>query len=87
MVTFGITEHFHRFNCSDQSHYQTIAFIVQTWEDPNHLDANTNCKGDNDPIDVCEIGTRIAKTGEVKQVKVLGTLALIDEGRVAYMLI
>ena len=29
---------------------------------------------------MCEIGTQIAKRGQVKQVKVLGTLALIDEG-------
>ena len=29
---------------------------------------------------MCEIGTKIAKRGDVKQVKVLGTLALIDEG-------
>lgn len=36
--------------------------------------------GDNDPIDACEIGTNIAKHGEVKQVKILGTVALIDEG-------
>ena len=31
----------------------------QTWEDPNHTDPSTNCKGDNDPIDVCEIGSTI----------------------------
>lgn len=52
----------------------------QTWEDPGHQDARTGCKGDNDPLDVCEIGTKISKRGDVKQVKVLGTLALIDEG-------
>merc|ERR1711928_291669 len=37
-------------------------------------------KGDNDPIDVCEIGQRVAKRGDVISVKVLGTIALIDEG-------
>ena len=52
----------------------------QTWEYPGYVDPNTGCRGDNDPIDVCEIGTKIAKRGEVKQVKVLGTIALIDEG-------
>ncbi|XP_030835767.1 inorganic pyrophosphatase-like isoform X1 [Strongylocentrotus purpuratus] len=52
----------------------------QTWEDPNHTDASTKCKGDNDPLDVCEIGRKVAKRGEVIQVKVLGTLAMIDEG-------
>jgi inorganic pyrophosphatase len=44
------------------------------------VDERTGCKGDNDPIDVCEIGHRIAKRGDVIQVKVLGTIALIDEG-------
>merc|ERR1711963_185976 len=54
--------------------------IPQTWEDPDHVDPNTNCKGDGDPIDVCEIGTKIHKRGSVIKVKVLGTLAMIDEG-------
>lgn len=44
--------------------------LQQTWEDPNHVDEATGCKGDNDPIDVCEIGYRVAKRGEVIQVKV-----------------
>jgi len=54
--------------------------IPQTWEDPNHLDPNTNCKGDNDPIDACEIGQTVHKQGAVVSVKVLGIMALIDEG-------
>lgn len=58
----------------------------QTWEDPGHVDPNTGAKGDNDPLDVCEIGYRVAKRGEVRQVKILGTVALIDEGRERIML-
>lgn len=54
--------------------------LPQTWENPEHLDDGTGCKGDNDPIDALEIGYRVAKRGEVLQVKVLGTVALIDEG-------
>lgn len=54
--------------------------LPQTWEDPNHVDKNTNAKGDNDPIDVCEIGSRILDRGSVVPVKVLGILAMIDEG-------
>ena len=54
--------------------------LPQTWEDIDHVDPNTGAKGDNDPLDVCEIGCRIPKRGEVIQVKVLGTVALIDEG-------
>ena len=36
----------------------------QTWEDPTfvHPDAE-GCRGDNDPLDVCEIGARIVKCG------------------------
>lgn len=56
-------------------------FDWQTWENPEVLDESTGYKGDNDPIDVLEIGYRVAKRGEVLQVKVLGTIALIDEGK------
>jgi len=53
----------------------------QTWEDPTfiHPDAN-GCRGDNDPLDVCEIGARIVKPGAIRPVKVLGVLLMIDEG-------
>jgi inorganic pyrophosphatase len=34
--------------------------IPQTWENPGHTDAATGCKGDNDPVDICEIGHRVA---------------------------
>ncbi|XP_055586985.1 inorganic pyrophosphatase isoform X2 [Uranotaenia lowii] len=59
----------------------------QTWENPDHLDPNTGCKGDNDPIDVLEIGSRVAKRGDVVQVKILGTVALIDEGETDWKVI
>ncbi|XP_058813736.1 inorganic pyrophosphatase isoform X2 [Topomyia yanbarensis] len=59
----------------------------QTWENPDHLDPNTGCKGDNDPIDVLEIGSRVAKRGDVVQVKILGTVALIDEGETDWKII
>ncbi|XP_023322345.1 inorganic pyrophosphatase [Eurytemora carolleeae] len=52
----------------------------QTWENPNHVDENTGEKGDNDPVDVIEIGHRVAKRGDVLEVKVLGILAMIDDG-------
>jgi len=61
--------------------------IPQTWEDPSHLDENTNAKGDNDPVDVCEIGQRVCKRGDVIQVKVLGTIALIDDGETDWKVI
>lgn len=58
-----------------------IMYIWQTWEYPGHVDPSTGCKGDNDPLDVIEIGSLVGCRGEVKKVKVLGILALIDEGQ------
>lgn len=61
--------------------------IPQTWEDSAHKDANTGCVGDNDPIDVCEIGTKVCSRGEVIKVKALGILAMIDEGETDWKVI
>lgn len=61
--------------------------IPQTWEDPEHKDVDTGCRGDNDPIDVCEIGTKVCSRGEVIKVKVLGVLAMIDEGETDWKVI
>lgn len=32
----------------------------QTWENPEVLDEHTGCKGDNDPLDVLEIGYKVS---------------------------
>uniref|UniRef100_A0A8C5GI14 inorganic diphosphatase n=1 Tax=Gouania willdenowi TaxID=441366 RepID=A0A8C5GI14_GOUWI len=61
--------------------------LPQTWEDPNHKDKDTKCCGDNDPIDVCDIGSQVCSPGQVIQVKVLGILALIDEGETDWKVI
>jgi len=53
----------------------------RTWEDPTFIHHDTmGCRGDNDPLDVCEIGLRIVQPGEVRPVKVLGVLCMIDDG-------
>ena len=44
-------------------------------------------KGDGDPVDILDIGSKVHQTGEVIQVKILGTLALIDEGQTDWKLI
>ncbi|CAO3697036.1 unnamed protein product [Rhizopus microsporus] len=49
----------------------------QTWEDPNHSHPETKARGDNDPIDVIEIGEQVAHVGQIKQVKILGVMALL----------
>lgn len=61
--------------------------IPQTWECPDLPDHSTNLKGDNDPIDAVEIGTAVIPSGSVKQVKVLGVIALIDEGETDWKVI
>ncbi|CAH2105949.1 unnamed protein product [Euphydryas editha] len=61
--------------------------LPQTWENPQHVDPATQARGDNDPIDVIEIGERVAARGDVITVKILGTLALIDEGETDWKLI
>jgi len=59
----------------------------QTWEDPSVNHAETKANGDNDPLDVCEIGEQVGYVGQVKQVKVLGIMALLDEGETDWKVI
>jgi len=61
--------------------------LPQTWEDPTHVDENTKVAGDNDPIDVIEIGGKIHPRGSVIQVKVLGVLAMIDDGELDWKML
>merc|ERR1711962_410616 len=61
--------------------------LPQTWEDPDHTDPHTNCKGDGDPVDICDIGSKVHKSGSIIKVKVLGTLAMIDEGETDWKMI
>lgn len=61
--------------------------LPQTWEDPNVEHPELKCFGDNDPIDVVEIGSTALTMGSVTQVKVLGVLAMIDDGELDWKLI
>mgnify|MGYP003365575310 FL=1 len=75
-------------NCFPHHGYiHNYGAFPQTWEDPNVVNPETNAKGDNDPLDVCEIGEAIGYTGEVKQVKVLGVMALLDDGETDWKVI
>ena len=51
----------------------------QTWENPNKISKYSYCGGDDDPLDVIDIGEANAQTGLVYKVKVLGVLGLIDQ--------
>lgn len=61
--------------------------LPQTWEDPAETNADTGCGGDNDPLDVIEIGSEVMPVGAVYQVKPLGILALIDDGETDWKVI
>jgi inorganic pyrophosphatase len=54
--------------------------LPQTWEDPNEEHPELKCFGDNDPIDVVEIGSKALAMGTVVEVKPLGVIAMIDDG-------
>ncbi|XP_020086389.1 soluble inorganic pyrophosphatase 6, chloroplastic-like [Ananas comosus] len=62
--------------------------LPQTWEDPSF--ANTEIEGafgDNDPVDVVEIGGMRVKIGDVIKVKPLAAVALIDEGELDWKIV
>ena len=44
-------------------------------------------KGDKDPIDICEIGSLPIATGTVVEVRVLGILAMLDDGETDWKVI
>jgi inorganic pyrophosphatase len=52
--------------------------IPQTWENPNLDHDFTGFPGDKDPMDLFDIGQDDGYTGQVKQVKILGGLAVND---------
>lgn len=61
--------------------------LPQTWENPEIVDQHLGLGGDNDPLDVCELGSRVATVGEVYPVKPLGVLGLLDEGEVDWKIL
>jgi len=61
--------------------------LPQTWEDPNAEHPELKVNGDDDPIDVVEIGSKALESGSVKEVKVLGVIAMIDDGELDWKLV
>lgn len=62
--------------------------LPQTWEDPSHANSEVEgAFGDNDPVDVVEIGESRRKIGEVLKVKPLAALAMIDEGELDWKIV
>ena len=48
--------------------YWNYGALPQTWEDPNVIHPEMKCIGDNDPIDVVEIGSKQLEIGSVVKV-------------------
>lgn len=73
---------YHGYPC----HYGALP---QTWEDPTFgVNINgTAYYGDNDPLDICEISSGNDVVGGSKNVKILGCLAMIDDGEMDWKLI
>ncbi|KAH8896853.1 inorganic pyrophosphatase [Thozetella sp. PMI_491] len=61
--------------------------IPQTWENPDVIHELTGYPGDNDPIDIFDIGVDPGYTGQVRQVKILGGLAMIDDDKTDWKII
>ncbi|MGK3741011.1 MAG: inorganic pyrophosphatase, partial [Bacillariaceae sp.] len=64
-----------------------LGCLPQTWEDPNVEHPVMKCFGDDDPIDVVEIGGSALAMGSVKEVKALGVLAMIDDGELDWKVV
>mmetsp|Transcript_17065 Transcript_17065/g.20487 ORF Transcript_17065/g.20487 Transcript_17065/m.20487 type:complete len:276 (-) Transcript_17065:46-873(-) len=61
--------------------------IPQTWEDPNEEHPELKVFGDDDPIDVVEIGSKSLAMGSLTEVKPLGVLAMIDDGELDWKVV
>lgn len=62
-------------------------YIPQTWESDETVDPVTGLHGDNDPVDCVELSEEPHPIGSVHEVRILGALALIDEGAVDWKLL
>jgi inorganic pyrophosphatase len=67
--------------------YWNYGMLPQTWESPHNENHETKCFGDNDPLDVVEIGSKCLALGTVEPIKPLGVLAMIDDGELDWKVI
>lgn len=61
----------------------------QTWEDPSISggDEVGGAMGDNDPLDLVEIGSAALEMGSVTPVKPIGVLAMLDDGELDWKMV
>lgn len=67
--------------------FWNYGYLPRTWEDPQARHEELEVFGDNDPLDVIEIGNRAHAQGEVSRVKVLGAFAMIDDGELDWKIV
>ncbi|KAL1449141.1 hypothetical protein WDU94_000368 [Cyamophila willieti] len=60
--------------------------LPQTWQNPNEVDSYSKYKRNGKPLDVLEI-EESAQKGDIMQVKVLGALGFIDDGKIDWKII
>lgn len=61
--------------------------LPQTWEDPTVFHPELEVYGDNDPVDVVEIGSKALPTGTICKIKILGAIAMIDDGELDWKMV
>ncbi|CAL5364221.1 unnamed protein product [Camellia sinensis] len=60
----------------------------QMWEDPSFANSEVEgALGDNDPVDVVEIGQTRGKIGQIMKVKPLAALAMLDKGELDWKIV
>jgi len=67
--------------------FWNYGMIPQTWENPNIEHPELKANGDDDPVDIVEIGSKPIARGSVVKCKAIGTLAMIDEGELDWKII
>ena len=68
---------FIKFKTFESQEYNLIKEVVS-----NLTNEEAALAGDNDPLDVVEIGEKRYNTGSIIAVKVLGCLPMIDKGNI-----
>lgn len=61
--------------------------IPQTYEDPANMNPDLNVGGDGDPIDLMDLSEIEKPFGAVYSAKILGVLALLDEGEIDWKIL
>jgi inorganic pyrophosphatase len=67
--------------------YWNYGMIPKTWENPKAEHPEMKAFGDNDPVDIVEIGSKPIARGTICKIKAVGTLAMIDEGELDWKVI